>query len=612
MKKLYALTFALLFCISIGYAQTTLFSDTFESYTAGSKLVQQAPGTDWTTWSNAPGGSEDPIVSNAQAHVGTKSVKIAPNNDLVLKLNDKTTGRYQIKMYAKVPSGKIGYFNILQDFAAGNSLYGMEVYFNVNGTGSVNAGGENSGSFTYVQGTWIAISIIVDVDDDFATLYIDNNEVVSWKWSTGSAGANSLQKLDAIDFYGPTTGGTAECYYDDVEFIEQLPLLGPGNLVANATGSDVALTWDAPTSGTPSNYSIVRNSQVVNSTTTTNSYNDLNLYPNTYIYEVKAHYSGLGYSPSSNTAEVTIAGGVERTKVLYEIATGTWCQYCPGAAKGADDMVKNGHDVAVIEYHNGDSYVNQAGTDRISYYNVTAFPTTEVDGVLEMVGGNATTSLYPAFLNMYNQRIPVPSVQIMEREIEHVSGDIYRATVTIEQANAYFASDLVLHTALTESHIPENWLGGLKEVNFVCRDMFPNAQGTALDFSASNTLTFTFDFLVTGYVFENLEFIAFVQHNPTKEVVQSVSHQMLFTALQENPKLALTVYPNPATEFITLQANSQKPISYMITNILGKTMVSMTPVTTELTKIDVSKWSAGIYIVKTNDGLTRKITVANR
>ena len=157
-------------------------------------------------------------------------MKIAPNNDLVLKLNDKTTGRYQIKMFAKVPSGKIGYFNVLQDFAAGNSLYGMEVYFNVNGTGTVNAGAENAGSFTYLQGTWVAISIIVDVDDDFATLYVDNNEVVSWKWSSGSAGANSLHKLDAIDFYGPTSGGSAECYYDDVEFIEQLPLLGPANL----------------------------------------------------------------------------------------------------------------------------------------------------------------------------------------------------------------------------------------------------------------------------------------------------------------------------------------------------------------------------------------------
>ncbi len=599
-------------CISFGYAQTVLFSDDFESYTAGSKLVQQAPGSSWTTWSNAPGGTEDPVVSNAQANSGTKSVKIAPNNDLVLKLNDKTTGRYQIKMFAKIPAGKIGYFNVLQDFAAANSLFGMEVYFNSNGTGTVNAGGTNSGAFTYTQGSWFPISIIVDLDDDFSTLYINNSEVISWKWSLGSAGSNTLQKLDAVDFYGPTTGGTAECYFDDIEFNEQPLLLGPANLVAAVSGSDISLTWDAPVSGAPTNYSIVRNSSVINSTTTATNYADLHVYPNTYIYEVKAHYAGLGYSPSSNTAEVTVTGGVDRTKVLYEIATGTWCQYCPGAAKGADDMVSHGHDVTIIEYHNGDGYVTSAAADRISYYNVTGFPTTEVDGIMEMVGGNATTSLYPGYLNLYNQRKPVPSVQIMDRSIEHISGDNYRATVTIEQTNNYFASGLVLHTALTESHIPEVWLGGLTEVNFVCRDMYPNAQGTVLDFSTSSTQTFTFDFSVTGYVFENLEFIAFVQNTATKEVVQSVSHLMLFTGLKENPEFALTAFPNPASNSITLQANSQKPISYQITDILGKIIVPMTPVASEQTRINVSNWNPGIYIVKTNDGLSRKITVANR
>jgi hypothetical protein len=611
MKKSYSLTFLLFACMFVGYGQTTLFSDTFEPYTAGSKLVQQAPGTDWTTWSNAPGGAEDPAVSTAQAHGGTKSVKIAPNNDLVLKLNDKTTGRYQIKMYAKTAAGKIGYFNVLQDFAAGNSLYGLEVYFNADGTGTVNAGGESSGSFIYTQGTWVPISIIVDLDDDFATLYLNNNEVISWTWSTGSAGSNALQKLDAIDFYGPTTGGTAETYFDDVEFIQQLSLVGPTNLNAALTGSDVALTWNAPASGIPDNYSVVRNGKVINSTTTLTSFTDLHVYPGTYSYEVKAHYAGLGYSPSSNPAEATIAGGVDRIKVLYEIATGTWCQYCPGAAKGADDMVSHGHDVAVIEYHNGDIYVNDAATERINYYNVSGFPTTEVDGVLEIAGGNATTSLYPSYLNLYNQRTPVPSVQILDKKVEHISGDTYRATVTIEQASNYFGSGLILHTALTESHIPDVWQGGLTEVNFVCRAMFPGAQGTVLDFSSSDTLTYTFDFSVAGYVFENLEFIAFVQNNPTKEVVQAVSHRMLFTGLKDDQKLALTVYPNPTQDYITLQSNSPKPISYMISDILGKVMVAMRPVTSELSHIDVSNWDAGIYIIKTNDGYSRKITVLN-
>ena len=46
---------------------------------------------------------------------------------------------------------------------------------------------------------------------------------------------------------------------------------------------------------------------------------------------------------------------IQRDKVLIEIGTGTWCQYCPGSAMGADDMVANGHDVVIIENHNGDS-----------------------------------------------------------------------------------------------------------------------------------------------------------------------------------------------------------------------------------------------------------------
>ncbi len=49
---------------------------------------------------------------------------------------------------------------------------------------------------------------------------------------------------------------------------------------------------------------------------------------------------------------------VERDKVLLEIGTGTWCTYCPGAAMGADDLIANGHPVAVIEYHNGDNFAN--------------------------------------------------------------------------------------------------------------------------------------------------------------------------------------------------------------------------------------------------------------
>ena len=49
---------------------------------------------------------------------------------------------------------------------------------------------------------------------------------------------------------------------------------------------------------------------------------------------------------------------VDRDKVLLEIITGTWCYYCPGAAMGAEDLIANGKEVAVVEYHTGDTYEN--------------------------------------------------------------------------------------------------------------------------------------------------------------------------------------------------------------------------------------------------------------
>ncbi len=99
---------------------------------------------------------------------------------------------------------------------------------------------------------------------------------------------------------------------------------------------------------------------------------------------------------------------VPRERVIMEIGTGTWCQYCPGAAMGADDMVANGHDVAVIEYHNGDAFTTTASNARNSYYGITGFPTCMFDGILEVGGGSATQSMYSSYLPKYNQRIVIP------------------------------------------------------------------------------------------------------------------------------------------------------------------------------------------------------------
>ena len=215
------------------------------------------------------------------------------------------------------------------------------------------------------------------------------------------------------------------------------------------------------------------------------------------------------------------ADEVERDMVILEIGTGTWCQYCPGAALAADALVENGYDVAVIEYHNGDSFANTYSNWRIGYYGITGFPTAIFDGVYSYVGGSSGWSqlVYNAYLGYYNIRKSVLSSFIINIAGDNEGLD-YTVEVTVEKVAPTTSTDIVLHFALTESEIQYNWQGQT-ELNFVERLMVPDQYGTGLDFSQGDTniveLTFS---LNSSWNSEHCEFVAFIQDLGTKEILQ--------------------------------------------------------------------------------------------
>ncbi len=216
----------------------------------------------------------------------------------------------------------------------------------------------------------------------------------------------------------------------------------------------------------------------------------------------------------------SFAQQVDRNYVVVEIGTGTWCGYCPGAAMGADDLYENGHQVAIIENHNGDSYANTASNARNSYYGITGYPTAFFDGGNEVVGGSGTSSMYTTYLPKYNNAIAVQSDFTMALSFVQNGNDL-DVTVDMEMVNTYSGANTVLQLSLTESHIPENW-GGLSEVNFVNRGMYPDHSGTTLDFASSSVITENFTITPdASWDLENCELVAFIQDNDTKEILQA-------------------------------------------------------------------------------------------
>ena len=228
-----------------------------------------------------------------------------------------------------------------------------------------------------------------------------------------------------------------------------------------------------------------------------------------------------------------LAQQVERDMVILEIGTGTWCTYCPGAAMGADDLIENGHDVAVIEYHNGDDYANSYSESRIDYYDITGFPTAIFDGVELYVGGSHSNSMYSSYLPIYEFRKSIPSSFVITMNIDDTDQGFF-AAITVEKVAEISSENIVLHFVATESEIPENWQDQT-ELNFVARLMRPDENGAPLDFTGGDVQNIILLFeLEDSWVWQHIEFVAFVQDLDTKEILQGSKISFL-AAFEEGP-----------------------------------------------------------------------------
>jgi hypothetical protein len=207
----------------VGPTGSQLIFEPFEDYDANDYLVQQAVNQGkeyWTTWSNSPGGAEDPMVSDAFAYEGDNSVVINGTNDAVLLLNQTglTEGKYFIEFMVYIPTGFNGYFNVLQAFAGASSQWGMQAYFDAGGAGLVDAGGAGAGVFSYTYDTWHKVNMMVDLDNDFAEMDFNDAPVVSWVWSGGSFGTGTLNELHAMNFYAWADNGAPGAHFDNIKF----------------------------------------------------------------------------------------------------------------------------------------------------------------------------------------------------------------------------------------------------------------------------------------------------------------------------------------------------------------------------------------------------------
>jgi len=307
MKNLHFFFSTLLVLIlsSMSFGQAIIFQDDFEAYTAGVQLTLQN-SFDWTTWNSVPGDPvTDPFVSTDFAASGVNSILIVTDNDLVHPIANYTTGKYSMRFQMYVVSGNDGYFNTLQEFLGPSTVnWGMQVYYDIGGFGTIDGGGAAAASFNYAYDTWIPNEVIVDMDIDWAEFYVNGNLVHGWQWSLGTFGTPQINQLGGSNFYGWGIGGSSSCrYYLDDYVLEDL-LWIPVELTsftANVnTNGDVVLNWSTASEINNQMFEIERKAEntefvtigYVNGYGTTTdpqeySYIDENIETGIYFYRLK-------------------------------------------------------------------------------------------------------------------------------------------------------------------------------------------------------------------------------------------------------------------------------------------------------------------------------------
>ena len=219
----------------------------------------------------------------------------------------------------------------------------------------------------------------------------------------------------------------------------------------------------------------------------------------------------------------TYSQQVARNYVLVEIATGTWCTYCPGASMGADDLITNGDPVAVIENHYNDAFETTDSKLRvISYYGISSFPTANFDGSYDVVvNGSHTESMYSVYKPIVDARIEVDA-DFTLNIFGSNSGDEYSTIVRLQNVGNYSGENISLRYTLTESEIEYSWQDQTV-LNFTNRLMVPDFDGVDLsNYNLSELTDIEFDFTFNNaWNDQHCELVVFIQDDDTKEVLQT-------------------------------------------------------------------------------------------
>lgn len=610
MKKTSTFLSFLLICTG-SFAQ--LFSDDFESYNVGSYLGLQS--TEWTTWSNADGGAEDVLVSNANASSGTKSLYFSSSaasggpQDVVLPFGQiYNSGNFTFEADFFVESGKGAYFNLQGTLVAGQ-VWAMDCYMVNTGALKLSNQGTPYLSTTYPTAAWFTMRIEMDLTTNIWELFIDNVSQGTFSNPTGQIGILDLYPVNPTAEGGNNLSGF---YVDDVMY-NHVPAALPGlnggvtlvNQLSNIAGlnSDVSATVRNLGTTAITSFDIEYD---YNGTNFQESVSGLNLaslatYDHTFSNQVlvaagsntltvtisNVNGAGPDADPADDAKSITIdpivpaAGKV----VVGEEGTGTWCGWCPRGAVFMDIYEEEYAQYwAGIAVHNGDP-MTVATYDAGMAALISGYPSSLVDR-----GGEVDPSAMST--QFYTRLQTAPTAFISNASTWNSATRELSVTVSANfqgSANSSWKLACVLTedgvTGTTSGYNQTNYyaggsngvMGGYELLpnpvpaaqmvyDHVARAIEPAFDGDASSFPATvnsgETHSRTYNFTLPADWNENNMYVIGMLINPSG-VIDNAGKSTIFSNSGLNEMVeanAVHLYPNPTGSLSFIQLNESKSV----------------------------------------------------
>ena len=585
MKKVLFL-FCLAFTCVMLQAQTIVFSDNFDSYTAGQKLCSQN-NTNWTTWSNAPGTSEDAVISTEQANSPSNSLKITGTNDIIYRFSNQTSGVFDIEFNYYVPSSGSGaYFN-LQHYYNPGIEWAFESFLYNSGTGYITINGSNT-NFSFPINSWFPVKIHVDLDNNSATLTMNNTDVITWTFSNTSDNTSGICQLGSVNFYaGAPNNGSGTYYVDDFVFTE-ISAANDGSFVFSPEGDiTVNVAPNVPSTstytlnlsnpgGTPVNYRIVP------------------------VYDVEPSVGQL-------TNTLTRAGEVSENGILF----GSTFVAAAIGFPASDLISQNLIGMTLRTIHVTLSNVDLMLNPKIQIYDMNGIL---VDGPGEVIyeqaftpveGENIVSLNTPYTLDGRDLWFGVYFEQTEETAAsdtrpvvgcdDAVSPDPYgnwcKTSVAWGHLNAGASSTLTYNWAIS------GYVDGAPITPWM--SVAPTAQGTiAANGSAQATINFTIDNQLphTGKLYVYSDDL----NNQLNILNVTVS---ITNSVEESESILISIYPNPATDVLNIASENINRVE--VFNLAGQRIWEGQYCESDIT-IHTQGWAPGTYLVKvTAQGATK-------